>query len=41
LLDDGVITGEEMSSVEMAGATYDSCITILERNRPQRIRMFV
>lgn len=40
-LNDGVVTEEEMTYVETTGATYDSCITILERNCPQRIRMFV
>ena len=40
-LDDGVVSSEEMSSVEKTGATHDSCITILEKNCPQRIRMFV
>jgi hypothetical protein len=30
-----------MTTVERAGATIDTCIAQLEKNVPQRIRMFV
>ncbi len=37
----GVVSAEAMSALEMSGATVDRCVASLEKNVPQRIRMFV
>jgi len=38
---DGVVTADEISGLSRAGATDDAVIAILEKDVPQRIRMFV
>ena len=40
-LSDGIVTEEELAGLDKSGATDDSCIAILEKNIPQRIRMFI
>lgn len=39
--DDGVVSAEELGKLNTGGATDDACIVTLEKNIPQRIRMFV
>lgn len=38
---DGIVTAEEIDTLNKAGATDDSFIVELEKNVPQRIRMFI
>ena len=38
---DGVVAGDSEALDQLAGATEDTHITILEKNVPQRIRMFI
>lgn len=40
-MNNGTVSAESMATVERAGATLDTCIAHLEKNIPQRIRMFV
>lgn len=40
-MNNGTVSAESMTTVERAGATIDTCIAQLEKNVPQRIRMFV
>lgn len=37
----GVVTEQKLSGLDTSGATDDVFITVLERNTPQRIRMFI
>ena len=41
MTEEGVVSKNDLDAIEISGATEDSCIAHLEKNIPQRVRMFI